>query len=201
MTGDVPSDSVQGALPPALDPERWVEEHGDHLFGFAHFQLRDPAVAEDLVQDTFVAAWKARERFEGRSSERTWLTGILKNKIREHLRKKRRLVPLADLLPDDPHGERMFDRVGHSNPEFAPRDWGDDPAGAATRSEFRKALAECLAKLPDRSAEIFLAREVHGLSTDELATSHGLTPNNLWVVLHRCRQALRRCLEKNWFAP
>lgn len=188
-------------MPPGLDPERWLEEHGDHLFGYANFRLRSPELAEDLVQDTFVAAWKSRERFEGRSSERTWLTGILKNKIREHLRKKLRHVAFTDLLPEDPVAERMFDRNGHIKPDLAPREWGSDPAEAATNSEFRQVLADCLKKLPDRSAEIFLARELQGLPTPDLAKRYGLTPNHLWVLLHRCRQALRRCLERNWFAP
>ena len=72
--------------PTAATPDDWVEAHGDYLFNFAIGQLRDASVAEDLVQDTFLAAFKARDRFSGQSSERTWLVGILRHKICDHLR-------------------------------------------------------------------------------------------------------------------
>src|SRR5262249_23981210 len=71
---------------PALSCD-WVEAHADYLFNFAIGQLRDPNVAEDIVQETFLAAVKARGSFSGQSSERTWLTGILRHKIYDHLRK------------------------------------------------------------------------------------------------------------------
>src|SRR5882672_10715992 len=74
------------AMPEATTPGDWVEAHGDYLFNFAIGQIRDAGVAEDLVQDTFLAAFKGRERFTGQSSERTWLVGILRHKICDHLR-------------------------------------------------------------------------------------------------------------------
>src|SRR5215468_1457294 len=70
----------------ATTPEDWVEAHGDYLFNFAIGQVRDAGVAEDLVQETFLAALKGRDRFAGQSSERTWLVGILRHKIYDHLR-------------------------------------------------------------------------------------------------------------------
>src|SRR5262245_43042551 len=66
---------------------RWLEAHADYLFHFAVGQVRDAGVAEDLVQDTFLAALKARNGYAGKSSERTWLTGILRHKIYDHLRR------------------------------------------------------------------------------------------------------------------
>ncbi len=70
--------------------EDWVEVHGDYLFNFAVRQLRDTSVAENLVQDTFLAAFKSRKCFGGYSSERTWLPGILRRRIYDHLRHPRR---------------------------------------------------------------------------------------------------------------
>src|SRR6516164_10428229 len=72
----------------------WLTAHGDYLFNFAVGQLRDPAAAEDVVQETFLAALKARDRFSGRSSDRTWLVGILRHKIYDHLRKVCRERPV-----------------------------------------------------------------------------------------------------------
>src|SRR5438093_12968628 len=70
-----------------FDPSRWSDEPVDYLFRYAIFRLRDAAAAEDAVQETLLAAMQARERFDGRSSERTWLVGILKHKIIDHYRK------------------------------------------------------------------------------------------------------------------
>jgi RNA polymerase sigma factor (sigma-70 family) len=110
-----------------LNPACWVEDHGDHLFGLARFRTRDRCVAEDLVQDTLLTGLRSIDRFQGRSSERTWLTGILKNKIRAFVRTKDREVSISNLIPDDPAPEAMFDAAGHMNVEFAPKDWGTRP--------------------------------------------------------------------------
>src|SRR5439155_16361641 len=77
---------TENVMPAATTPCDWVDAHGDYLFNFAIGQVRDASVAEDLVQDTFLAAFKARDRFAGQSSERTWLVGILRHKICDHLR-------------------------------------------------------------------------------------------------------------------
>ncbi|MSU58371.1 MAG: hypothetical protein EXS35_09350 [Pedosphaera sp.] len=79
------------------DPERWVDEHGDYLFKYALMRLRDPARAEDAVQETFLAALKGGKSFQGRSAEKSWLVGILKNKICDHYRKASRETSFTDL--------------------------------------------------------------------------------------------------------
>src|ERR1043166_5225135 len=90
-----PADKAQ---PAALsDPERWVDEHGDYLFKYALSRLRDPARAEDMVQETFLAALKGGKNFQGRSAEKSWLVGILKNKICDSYRKASRETLFADL--------------------------------------------------------------------------------------------------------
>jgi RNA polymerase sigma-70 factor (TIGR02943 family) len=182
-----------------LNPACWVEDHGDYLFGLARFRTRDRCVAEDLVQDTLLTGLRSIDRFQGRSSERTWLTGILKNKIRAFIRTKDREVSISSLIPDDPAPEAMFDAVGHMNVEFAPKDWGTDPIKVLERSEFHEVLKKCLDGIPSRTAEVFLAREIEGDSTDEIADCYGLTKNNLWVLLHRARQMLRKCLEQSLY--
>ena len=83
---------------PATDPERWVDEHGDCLYRYALVRVRVPEVAEDLVQETLLAALRSREKFGGRSSERSWLVGILKNKIVDYYRKLGRVVD-ASVFP------------------------------------------------------------------------------------------------------
>ena len=87
----------QRAYATLSDPERWVGEHGDYLFKYALMRLRDPAKAEDAVQETFLAALKGGKSFAGRSAEKSWLVGILKNKVCDHYRKASRETVFTDL--------------------------------------------------------------------------------------------------------
>src|SRR5688500_10622854 len=92
------------------DPERWLDDHGDYLFKYAVFRLRDDIVAEDAVQETFLAALKAYENFEGRGSERTWLVGILKHKIIDHFRRVGREAPIGEEPDEGPEQREQLKR-------------------------------------------------------------------------------------------
>ena len=181
--------------------ERWVDEHGDMLYRFALARIRDASAAEDLVQETFLAALKARERFSGGSSERSWLVGILKHKIADSLRKKYK----DQIFVRDEDGEESarngFEANGHWDVRGgrAPKSWGDAMA-AIERAEFRDVLAGCLEALPEKTAQVFAMREMDDCGTEEICKVLNITATNLWVVLHRARTQLRRCLETNWFA-
>ena len=73
---------------PIDNPENWVDEYGDYLYRYALSRVKDPIIAEDLVQETFLAALKARHNFQGRSTARTWMIAILKHKIVDYIRQK-----------------------------------------------------------------------------------------------------------------
>ena len=182
-------------------PERWVDEHGDMLYRFALSRLRDPVAAEDLVQETFLAAMKSRAQFSGQSSERNWLVGILKHKVMDALRRKYRdqvFVPDAEI---EETTARNFDRQGHWDTRggFAPQSWGGTGADTLARAEFKAVLDDCLEKVPPQTARAFVLREMDDLETNEICKVLNITPTNLWVILHRARTQLRRCLEMNWF--
>jgi RNA polymerase sigma-70 factor (ECF subfamily) len=197
----VQSEAPQSPPHPPADPERWLEEHGDYLFHFALSRLRDPVVAEDLIQDALLAALRSTDRYQGRSSERTWLAGILKHKLLDHFRKSGRETNFTDLAFYSNEEDRAFENPAfpdHWNPAAAPGEW--DGAGAALdREEFWRVFHECSRKLPERVSRVFLLREVDDLSSDEICAALNISPNNLWVMLHRARMALRQCLEQNWF--
>lgn len=184
-----------------LDPERWVDEHGDYLFHYALSRLRDPVRAEDFVQEALLAALRGADRYQGRSSERTWLTGILKNKLLDHFRKAGRETTFTDLDFYADEEQRTFENrefPDHWNGANAPGEW--DQAGAALdREEFWRVFHRCSGKLPERVARVFLLREVDDLPSEEICATLNISPNNLWVMLHRARLALRQCLETNWF--
>jgi RNA polymerase sigma-70 factor (ECF subfamily) len=197
-----------GGNPPAnaaasvMDPEHWVEKYGDILFGFAAIRVRDRAIAQDLVQETFLAAIKAREAFAGRSTERAWLFGILRNKLADHYRLQGREVPLADLTSPLPEEQDAFCASGLGKDGWikglGPKAW-ETPDESLVSKEFQQVLKRCLSQLPDRVAQVFFLREIDGVSSDEICKDLGVSPNNLWVMLHRARMGLRRCLEAHWF--
>lgn len=157
------------------------------------------ADAEDVVQETLLAALSARDGFSGRSSLRTWLTGILKHKIIDAIRQKQRRAAIASL--DETNELDSVDAMFDDNGAWKalPADWGD-PENALSRSEFVRVLEQCLERLPPNAARVFTMREVLELDSDEICKELTITANNLWVILYRARMALRRCLEQNWFA-
>jgi RNA polymerase sigma-70 factor (ECF subfamily) len=203
MPGEKPPDP--SATPPAAglsDPERWVDEHGDYLFKFALMRLRDAARAEDAVQETFLAALKGGKSFGGRSAEKSWLTGILKNKIYDHFRKAGRETSFTDLdfYADEENDRFVADGVGQGGwiHEFGPQAW-PNPGENLDNELFWKTYRDCAAKLPKKVATVFNLREVDGLDSQEVCAMLNISESNLWVMLHRARMALRRCLETNWF--
>jgi RNA polymerase sigma-70 factor (ECF subfamily) len=184
------------------DPAGWVDAHGDRLFRYALSRLRDARAAEDLVQETLVTAFGSRDRFKGESSELTWMTGILRNKIFEHLRRQAREVAVGTGAEDDGAREDgLFAPDGHWAGATAPADWGGDPRARAESAEFADALRACLDALTAQVARAFVLREMEGVGHHECAEALGVPPSHLAVLLYRARMRLRRCLERGYFAP
>ena len=197
--------------PPATarssDPERWVEEYGDYLFKYAIVRLRDATKAEDMVQETFLAALKGRHKFEGRSAEKSWLAGILKHKVLDHYRKASRETSFTDLeFYQDEESDRFIpDGLFQggwrhdAGRELGPMEWSSDPGASLDSQAFWQTFHDCSSKMPKNVAAVFTMREVEGVESKEICRTLNISENNLWVMLHRARMALRRCLETNWF--
>ncbi len=179
-------------------PETWVARYGDYLYGYALARVRNPSAAEDLVQETLLAALKAFANFRGRSALKTWLTGILKHKIIDHLRRKYREEPLQDVDAGLAQAQEMFDKKGAWL--LKPGRWRADPQHLFEQKEFMETLFACLADIPERGAKAFIMREIDGLDTREICKLLDISATNSWVILHRARLLLRRCLEVNWFS-
>ena len=159
--------------------------------------MRDAAAAEDAVQETLLAALTGEAGFAGRANLRTWVTGILKHKIVDAIRRQVRERPASEL---DREAEDEFDGLfdGRGHWQDMPDAW-EQPEQALNQRQFLAALEACLRALPERTARVFMMREHLGLETPEICKELGISATHCWVLLHRARMALRLCLETNWF--
>lgn len=178
---------------PKINSEAWVDEYGDLLFRFAFARVNDRDTAEDLVQETFLAAIQSRDRFKGRSSEKTWLFGILKHKLIDYYRKKKSTTYAKDIMQNPDSLETFFNAKGCW--QVLPENWRADPEKSQEHKEFLDHFYRCLSGLPKQSADVFAYREIEGMRTQEICDLLGITPGNCWVILYRARMLLRRCLE------
>jgi len=174
----------------------WLAEHGDYLFNLAVGQVRDPLVAEDLVQETFLAALRARDRFAGQSSDRTWLVGILRHKIYDHLRRICRQRPIRSDSESVPADQEAWDDSVLWAHEVA----GEclEPSRRMELAELREALEMAVGKLPPRIAQVFRLYEIEERPNREVCEQLNISENNLWVMLHRARKQLRDELAGWW---
>jgi RNA polymerase sigma-70 factor (ECF subfamily) len=175
-----------------------IEAQRPYLLRIARLQLRNESVAEDVVQDTLIAALEGADRFAGNSAVRTWLVGILKHKIIDQIRRGSREVSLKADVADGEEGDfdSLFDASGHF--AEAPRDWGN-PERTLEQKRFYQVLEACLDGLSPNLGRIFMMREFLGLETEEICKDLDITPTNCWVMLYRARMGLRACLESRWF--
>jgi RNA polymerase sigma-70 factor (TIGR02943 family) len=180
-----------------LEPTTWVARYSRELFRYAVQRLRNEDDSEDVVQETFLTAWRTRENFRGDLSERNWLYMILKSRIIDLVRKRQtRQKNFADV---ENVGEDTFAADGHWSAEQRANQWPPDAMDHLERVEFQEIFNSCLDDLNDRQRLIFMAKEIDGLEADEICQEFDITTSNLWVILHRARLKLRGCLEKKWF--
>jgi RNA polymerase sigma-70 factor (TIGR02943 family) len=183
-----------------LDPQHWVERHGDYLYRYALRTVRSPQAAEDIVQESLLAAWRGRDRFAGLAKERSWLTSILKRKVIDWLyASSRRRAKMAGT--DSPTTDRTDDPFDkHGKWRNAPKRWQNTRPDADTdREEFWAIIQSCSNKLPVKLREVFYLCHLDERDTTDVCEDIGVTPNNLWVMLHRARLGLWQCLSKKWF--
>lgn len=183
------------------DPQEWLDEHGDYLFRYALIRVSKRDIAEDLVQETFLAALKGFSTFDGKSSIKTWLTGILRHKVMDHFRSIYKSGSktldlesgnIDDFIDEGKNKGRW--RLGRN-----PGDWSVTPDDDLQQKEFMEIVIDCLSELPERIASVFKLSELEERDTNEVCKELGITATNFWVIMHRARNGLRRCLEINWF--
>jgi RNA polymerase sigma-70 factor (ECF subfamily) len=175
------------------EPGEWLERYGHALYRYAFARLRRRQDAEDAVQETLLAALRARAQFQKRCHPQTWLIGIMKRKVLDRLRAAART---REELGTDLDVDTLFDRKGHWR--RPPRRW-KPPAEEVEWSEFWGVVRGCLDKLPALMAAAFMLRTLDDVAPGEVCQELDISPNNMWVLLHRARLRLVRCLQVNWF--
>jgi len=180
-----------------INPELWVERHADYLYNYAHSRVQSKEMAEDLVQDTFISALKAKDKFRGESAELTWLMSILKRKVIDFYRKRGSAKEIAVSAFSKPFQDDDGMK-GHWMMERAPKDWQKETHSPLRAEEFQKIMTLCMSNLPDKWRAVFVLRVIEEINTNEVCKEIGCTSSNLWVILHRARLKLRECIENNW---
>jgi RNA polymerase sigma-70 factor (ECF subfamily) len=175
------------------DPTQWVDRFGDALYAYAVSRVGDGNLAEDLVQETFVAGISAMDRYRGSAAPLTWLTSILRHKIADQYRKQRR-----------DHGQDATEKEPWPFTEqgkwrVAIKPWPGDPAERLESQEFWSTFEQCLGQLPPTIAAAFRLRELEGLDAQRACETLQITAGNLSVRMHRARLWLRECLDRHWF--
>ncbi len=174
------------------DPSQWVELHGDAMYRFAMLRIGSAELAEEAVQEALLAALSARSSFDGRSAERTWLIGILRFKLIDLLRKRRKD---KQRHVADPGNESLFNEGS----------WIQRPTAWTTvdskleSEDFQRVLRECVEALPSPMREAFCLRVLDEIPSDEVCKCLDVSPTNLWTLVHRAKQRLRSCLTRKWF--
>ena len=182
-----------------------VDEQGPFLMRLALMHVPSRAIAEEVVQDTWLAVLNGIDRFEGRSSLRTWIASILLNKARTGGQRERRVLPFSFLQRrrdegrDEPAVDAdRFQSLRDAHPGHwarPPAEWGS-PEERLSTQEARQVLLETIAELPIRQREVIALRDISGWSAEEARNALGLSETNQRVLLHRARSKVRAALER-----
>lgn len=195
---DPPASAVQ-----AISAEALIALRADML-KFAQLQLRNKETAEDLVQESIEAALKQSSTFAGRSTLKTWVFAILRNRIIDHVRQAGRTVAVSNLLEDDENWlgrqDALFSEKGGWRDSARPQAW-PSPEDSMQAQQFWKVFEACLDHLPPNTGRVFMMREFLGFDTEEICSQLSITSTNLHVILHRARMKLRGCMEVGWGRP
>ena len=188
------NNQAQQSATQMVNPSEWVDRHGDALYRYAMQRVHDGDTAEDLVQQTFLAALQGCADFAGRSSERTWLVAVLRRKIVDHWRQQARTVQQTS---DDQPLDEWFDQAGRWRSK--PDSWPSKPVDEASQEEFWQTMEQCMSQLPLSLKRTFVLREMEEMPSPDLCKVLSISSSNLWTRLHRARMLLRQCLEEHWF--
>lgn len=177
------------------DLSDWVAQYTEEMYKWASYKTSSVEMAEDLVQDTFLAAAEKLSTFKGDSSPKTWLFTILNNKIIDYYRKKVN----QPLKMDNQVLIGVFDEDEGWRPEKQPKEWHSDEGHLLDDVAFQNVLKKCLEALPEKWNLSVKLKYLTGKNGEEICQELNITPSNFWQMVHRAKVQLRDCIETNWF--
>ncbi|MNV05417.1 RNA polymerase sigma factor SigX [compost metagenome] len=187
------------------DPTLWVDHYADYLYSVACIQVRDKEIAKDLVSDTFLSALQKLEDFRGESSEKTWLTRILKNKIIDYYRKS--TTHYKNVSHYLENSDKQFYQAFFETTDLSDYHWKKDTSPSKneqfadfllTNAEFQAALDHCVDQLSPKLKPVFIAKFIHENDSDDICKEFQISPSNYWIIIHRAKLLMRACLEHKW---
>src|SRR5579859_1114000 len=179
------------------EPRHWVERYADHLYTYAIHRLDNEEQARDLVQETFLAALEGIGQFQANSSERTWLTAILKYKIIDVYRKRNSGLR-TQRIDEEPELEFFEQENGHWKEQYRPLPMRMEDFDPLANKELAAMLKKCLQKLPALWLSIFTMKHMDDSATETICKELKVTQGNFWVIIHRAKLNLRACIQKSW---
>lgn len=179
-----------------LNPDKWVDLYADYLFNYTITRIDNVELAKDIVQETFFSSLKAMKNYRGDASERTWLVSILKRKIIDQYRKMNSKKGRAEIRVN-------FYEEGNNKgswlEERVPQTWGSGIENDIESRELGIAINNCVDALPSKYSTVFKMKTIQNIDTEDICNELDISSSNLWVIIHRARLQLRKCIEDSWF--
>lgn len=189
----------------SLNPSLWVQNYGDYLYNIAFYKVNDSELAEDIVQETFLSALKAKDNFQAKSSEKTWLTSILKNKIIDYYRSKKTNQDIDTYLSatEDSFSNSFFELSEKGNMHWKEEkqsiDWNSEEINLLDNELFYTIFIGCIDNLPKNLSMIMRYKFIDQSNSEDVCKLIGITSSNFFVLIHRSKILLRECLDIKWF--
>ena len=187
------------------NPEQWVDQYSDYLYSLACIQISDREMAKDLVSETFLSALQSLSNFRGESSEKTWLTRILNNKIIDHYRKTstssknlKHYLETSDEQFYQAFFEKSYMSDYHWKKDTSPSKDEQFADFILTNNDFQLALEFCLDKLSPKLKPVFVAKYIQEQESEKICKEFSISSSNFWIIIHRAKLLMRACLELKW---
>lgn len=180
--------------------EKWVNQFGDELYSWAFYKTSSKETAEDLVQETFLAAFDKYEGFQGKSQPKTWLFAILNNKVIDFYRKNARTGKKTFSLTEE-SGFELSDGLFNTTENWVNKEinsiWEQEEE-LLDNPEFNVIMQDCLEDLPKKWKKAVTAKYLTQKKGDEICQELEITTSNYWQIIHRSKLLLKKCLETKW---